>query len=135
MFIIMLMNSCYQELKYKPTKLLIHNNSVKLSSKLQKNDNRTFYPFRDCLENLGATVSWDDVKKRSVGEYNGTTVEFSIGEKRYNINGVEYQMDTAAYMDNISGKTYIPIRYAAEALEFIVDRAETDAAYTVSIYR
>lgn len=44
-------------------------------------------------------------------------------------------MDIAAYIDTDSGKTFIPIRYAAEALGFTCDWVESDAEYTVSIHK
>ncbi|OIQ12255.1 stalk domain-containing protein [Neomoorella thermoacetica] len=42
------------------------------------------------------------------------TVKFVIGDKNYNVNGVDYTMDVAPYVD--SGRTFVPIRYLANAL-------------------
>lgn len=42
------------------------------------------------------------------------TVKFVIGDKNYNVNGVNYTMDVAPYVD--SGRTFVPIRYLAYAL-------------------
>lgn len=42
------------------------------------------------------------------------TVKFVVGEKRYIVDGVEYTMDVAPYVD--SGRTFVPIRYLANAL-------------------
>lgn len=42
------------------------------------------------------------------------TVKFVVGEKRYVVDGVEYTMDVAPYVD--SGRTFVPIRYLANAL-------------------
>lgn len=121
--------------KYKSTKLIINNNVVKLSSKPQKSYDRTFYPFRECLENLGATVSYNSENKTAVGEYNGIKVEFPIGTDKYYINGAEYKTDAASYIDNNTGRTYIPIRYAAEAFGFTVDWVAGDNENTISIHK
>ena len=82
------------------------------------------YPFRECLENMGATVLWDGTNQIAIGEYNGVTVEFPIGKSEYWINGVRYEMDVPSYIDSSLGRTYIPIRYAAEGLGFTVDWIE-----------
>ena len=42
------------------------------------------------------------------------TVKFVIGDKNYTVNGVNYTMDVAPYVD--SGRTFVPIRYLANAL-------------------
>ncbi len=38
---------------------------------------------------------------------------FTIGSSVYGMDGGEQQMDVAPYIDN--GRTYLPVRYAAEA--------------------
>lgn len=119
----------------KTTKIYLNNKEVKLSTKIQERDNRTFYPFRECLEQLGATVLWDDVNKIAIGEYGNTTIEFPIGSNKYYINGVQYEMDTISYIDSGIGRTYIPIRYAAEGLGFTVDWIEGVLENTIDIYK
>ncbi len=119
----------------KTTKIYLNNKEVQLSAKIQERDNRTFYPFRECLEQLGATVLWDNTNKIAIGEYNGITIEFPIGSNKYYINGTERRMDTFSYIDDSIGRTYIPIRFAAEGLGFIVDWIEGDTENTISIHR
>lgn len=119
----------------KTTKIYLNNKEVQLSAKIQERDNRTFYPFRECLEQLGATVLWDNTNKIAIGEYNGITIEFPIGSNKYYINGTEHRMDTFSYIDDSIGRTYIPIRFAAEGLGFIVDWIEGDTENTISIHR
>ena len=119
----------------KTTKIYLNNKEVQLSTKIQERDNRTFYPFRECLEQLGATVFWDSVNQIAIGEYNGITIEFPIDSNKYYINGTEHRMDTFSYIDNSIGRTYIPIRFAAEGLGFSVDWIEGDTENTISIHR
>ncbi len=119
----------------KQTKVLINQQEIELTAKIQMVDNRSMYPFRECLENMGATVMWDSVNEIAIGEYGKTTIEFPIGKKEYYINGVRHEMDTASYVDESIGRTYIPIRYAAEGLGFTVDWIEGDSENTISIHK
>jgi len=119
----------------KPTKVIINGEKISLTSKIQFLNNRSMYPFRECLEEMGATVMWDEYNKIAIGKYNGITIEFPIGKSEYYINGEKYSMDTAAYIDTALGRTYIPIRYAAEGLGFSVDWVEGETEDTISIYK
>ena len=116
----------------KPTRLFINDISVTLVSEIQLVNNRSMYPFRECLENMGALVFWDSVNRSAIGEYKGITVEFPIGKNYYYINGVVNHMDTTSYISE--GRTYIPIRFAAEALGFTVGWESTSAENIISIF-
>lgn len=119
----------------KPTKVIINNKNIELTAKIQMVNNRSMYPFRECLENMGATVLWDNVNQIAIGEYNGITIEFPIGRNEYWINGVKHEMDTTSYIDNSIGRTYIPIRFAAEGLGFTVEWTEGELENTISIHK
>ncbi|MBR1970862.1 MAG: hypothetical protein IKA17_10980 [Clostridia bacterium] len=118
----------------KPTNVMINNTKLELTAKIQIVNNRSMYPFRECLESMGATVLWDSTNKTAIGEYNGITIEFPIGKSEYFINGVKYQMDVPSFIDDSIGRTYIPIRYAAEGLGFTVDWKENISENIISIY-
>lgn len=119
----------------KPTVVKINQTPIELTAKIQNRDNRSMYPFRECLENMGATVIWDSANKIAIGEYGGKTVEFPIGKAEYVVNGTVCAMDTSSYIDPAVGRTYIPIRYAAEALGFKVDWITDNEENTISIYK
>lgn len=119
----------------KQTKVKINQKEIELTAKIQMVDNRSMYPFRECLENMGATVLWDATNQIAIGEYNGITIEFPVGKNEYYINGVHHEMDTKSYIDESIGRTYIPIRYAAEGLGFTVDWIEGEAENIIAIYK
>lgn len=119
----------------KRTIVKINKKEVALKDKIQIIDGRSMYPFRECLENMGATVYYDSVNGIAVGEYNGTKIEFPINKNEYWINGNKYEMDVFSYIDASIGRTYIPIRYAAEGLGFTVDWIEGDLENTIDIYK
>lgn len=116
----------------KRTKVIINDKEVELETKIQIVNNRSMYPFRECLENMGALVMWDSTNRIAIGELNGITVEFPIDKNYYYINGEIHHMDTTSYISN--GRTYIPIRFAAEALGFTVEWESTSVENKISIF-
>ncbi len=119
----------------KRMKVMINNKEINLEAKIQIVNDRSMYPFRECLENMGATVLWDDVNKIAIGEYNGVTIEFPIGKNEYYVNDKKYTMDIASYVDSGAERTYIPIRYAAEGLGFIVEWKDGLLESSISIHQ
>jgi|GEM_PF-1999651 len=117
----------------KPLKIFFGDTEIKLTQKVHNVNGRTMYPFRECLESMGATVSWDAVNSVAIGELNGITIEFPIGKSEYRVNGVTKQMDTTAYIDPTTNRTYIPLRFAAEGLGFTVDWKDTAQQETITI--
>ncbi len=119
----------------KVTKLLLNGDVLQLTQKLQNVSGRTMYPFRECLEAMGATVMWDGENRIAIGEIPGIKIEFPIGKSEYYINGTKYEMDISAYVDESIGRTYIPLRYAAEGLGFTVDWIPGDIENTISVHK
>ncbi len=76
-------------------------------------NNRTLVPMRAPMEAMGVNVNWDANKRQAILDNNNTKVVFTIGQKTYQVNGGNKTMDTQAII--VSGRTCIPIRYAAEA--------------------
>lgn len=81
-------------------------------------DGRTFLPVRAVFEEMGAEVSYDNgvVTARR----DGRTVTMTIGsaEAVVSENGetTPLTMDVAPFIDPALGSTYVPVRFAAEAL-------------------
>lgn len=119
----------------KKMKVIINGRETELKAKIQIVNDRSMYPFRECLEAMGATVLWDSINKIAIGEYNGTTIEFPLGKKAYYVNGEKHNMDISTYADESIGRTYIPIRYAAEGLGFTVDWIPGSTEDVISIHR
>jgi hypothetical protein len=71
-------------------------------------------PLRVLAEFVGCEVSWDENLKAAYVSNATVTARFTIDSKQYTVNGVTYYLDTPAEIK--SGKTYIPLRSAAEAL-------------------
>ncbi len=97
-------------------------------------NSRTMIPVRFVAENLGARVSWEQATKTAIIEKNGTIVEITIGDAKLHVtkggNTTTTTMDTAAVLKD--NRTYVPIRFVAEALGAYVDYSDTYR--TVGIY-
>lgn len=80
-------------------------------------NNRVFIPYRLIFEALGAKVDYfpkDGPIEKVTGELNGKTIEMYLGQKTAYLNGEPYEMDVAPEIKQ--SRTFIPIRFAAEAL-------------------
>jgi hypothetical protein len=92
---------------------------------VDKND-RTLIPVRFVTESMGAEVSWNNYTNTATITKDDTTVKISIGSKTlYVVKGLNTStvtMDTAAVLSE--DRTYVPIRFVAEALGAYVDYSD-----------
>jgi len=97
-------------------------------------NSRTMVPVRFITEQLGAEVTWNDAEKTAIVEKNGIKVEIPIDSTELTVtkDGVSetITMDTCAVLKE--NRTFIPLRYIAEALGAYVDYS--DVYRTVGIY-
>lgn len=82
-------------------------------------DNRVYIPFRAVFEALGADVSYNASAKTVTAKRDSTTVSFTVGEAQYSKNGVTQQMDANVFVQD--GRTFVPVRFAAQALGATVE--------------
>lgn len=84
---------------------------------LMRND-RTFVPFRAIFEAMGATVSWDNTTRTVTAKRSDRTVKLTIGRKACTVDRAgsdrSFSTDAAPFIEG--GRTYVPIRFAAQAL-------------------
>jgi predicted enzyme related to lactoylglutathione lyase len=87
------------------------------ASYIDASTNRTVASARFVSEALGATVDWDANTKTATVVKGDKTIKFEIGSKDVYVNGAKssYTLDQAALINN--GRTYIPVRAAAELLD------------------
>lgn len=93
-------------------------------------EGRTMIPMRAVFEALGAEVSYEDAAKTVTAVRGETTVTMVIGQSTVQVKEGEtarsFTMDVAPYVDAASGRTYVPVRFAAEALGCNVGWDEDD---------
>lgn len=80
-------------------------------------DNRTFVPIRALAESFGATVEFDPQTMEIRISQGNRQVVMVANSKTYTVNGVNKTMDVAPYIA-YSGRTIVPVRFAAEALGY-----------------
>ncbi|MFC4775784.1 copper amine oxidase N-terminal domain-containing protein [Paenibacillus sp. GCM10023252] len=74
----------------------------------------TLMPFRELLQSLGATFTWDAKSRKVTASADSNNIVLTIGSKTAIINGKAYPLSVPAQLTN--GRTYVPLRFAAEAL-------------------
>lgn len=117
----------------KTVVFVLNGEQISLTRRIIEREGRTLYPFREVAELLGAEVSWDDNSKTAAASLNGNTVKFTINQSAYEVNGEVKSMDTVPVLDDLTASTYIPLRFAAEALGYTVDWTPGEYENTISI--
>lgn len=83
---------------------------------------RTMVPVRVIGESFGYDVFWKDgeveLKKKNI------EIKLFINENRILINGLDFYIDSSPILKD--GRTYLPLRYVAEALNLIVSWIENE---------
>ncbi len=92
-------------------------------------DGRTLVPARGVFEALGATVSWDGNTSTAVIKTDSKDIAITIGQRHIVVNAKRIPIDVPAKI--INGRTMIPLRAVAEALECEV--GWDGATYTATI--
>ncbi len=94
-------------------------------------EGRTLVPIRAVAEEMGYNVGWDGKNNMITlvpGDDNGNTVVFGLGRSDYLINDESHTLDVPAIA--INGRTYIPLRAAAESMGATVSwDGNTNTAY------
>ena len=94
------------------------NNTAKVldASPVIKNS-RTMLPVRFVAEAFGANVGWDGATSTAtLTGSDGSVVSITIGASVAIVNGKEVTLDSPAYIDPATNRTYLPVRAVAEAL-------------------
>ncbi len=83
-------------------------------------DGRVYVPYRAVFEALGAEVSYAASAKTVSAQRDDVAVTFAVGANQVVVteNGKSetIQVDAAPYIDEESGRTMVPVRFAAQAL-------------------
>ena len=94
---------------------------------------RTMVPIRALAEAFDATVTYDNDARTVTIEYENQTIVMTIDDATYTVNGVEAEMDTEAVINSADDRTYVPVRFAAEAMGFTVTALYDENSSTASV--
>ena len=95
----------------------VNNVSTVLDASPVIKNSRTMLPVRFVAEAFGASVAWDGATSTATLTGNdGSVVSIKIGASVATVNGKEMPLDSPAYIDASTSRTYLPVRAVAEAL-------------------
>jgi len=89
-------------------------------------------PVKVVSENLGAEVTWNQVKKQVTVQTAGYRVIFTINSNTYTVNGASKTLATPARI--INGKTMIPLKAIAESIGAAVDYNSSSNTVTIKYF-
>lgn len=89
--------------------------------------------FAVLLAVLACAFAWDGAASTAkFTAKDGTVISIRIGAAQSTVGGKTVALDTPAYIDPASGRTYLPVRFLAETLgAFVVWNGETSTAYLI----
>lgn len=87
-------------------------------------EGRVLIPFRELFEYFEMSVSWDGSTKTAKATNDDVVIEITVDDIDAIVNGNVNTLDVPAKI--IDGRTYVPIRFVAEALEYNVNWSETE---------
>ncbi len=86
-------------------------------------NSRVMVPVRVISEYLGAEVEWNEAEQKVlITKKDGTLISMKIGDKNLQVGDKTIEMDAVAEVK--SSRTFVPIRYVAEALGINVEWIE-----------
>ena len=105
--------------------VMLNGEYLSFSDALPKNqEGRVMLPFRHLLEALNATVSFNAANQSVTASLDDTTISFTIGQNTLHIaeHGAvrTVEMNVTPYIDAATGRTYVPVRFIAEAYDVSV---------------
>lgn len=92
---------------------------------------RTMIPIRALAEAFDATVTYDNDDRTVTIKYENEVIVMTIGEDTYTVNDEEMTMDTEPVIQG--DRTYVPIRFVAEAMGFTVTPLYNANSSTASV--
>ncbi|OKP84874.1 hypothetical protein A3844_18160 [Paenibacillus helianthi] len=93
-------------------------------------DGSVMVPFRAIFEKLGLKLSWIEGTQTIIGEKEGITIKMKLGQQSADVNGKQISLAVAPI--NVSGSTFVPLRFVAQSLDA---KVEWDASRKLAIIR
>lgn len=79
---------------------------------------RTLVPMRVIFQELGSSITWDNVSKTATARKENTTIKLTINQKVAYKNGKSIALDVPGTVKN--GRTLVPLRFVSESLGALV---------------
>ena len=121
-------NKRYITMTTKSATYFVDGVAHKMDVKPINKEGNVFIPVRFVAEALGAEVNWSKNKDKSINVYinkDNTHIELKTGSDVAYVNGKKDILNFAPFIEN--GRTFVPIRFIAEALNCKVDWIQNEA--------
>ncbi len=112
------------------TEIIINGEKAEIAEgmgKIVEKDNRTFVPIRFLMEYFGFEVTWENETQSVLGRHeNGESFFMQVGNTLlfyFDSNNKKKDlepMDTTPFLNYSEGRTYVPLRFIAEAMGYTV---------------
>ena len=106
----------YHEFLENKITVIMNGREVSFDEMPQIINGRTMVPMRGLFEMLGATVNYDSNTRLITAQKGRDTISLTPGSDKAKVNGKEVVLDAAPFITD-RGRTMIPLRFAAEALD------------------
>lgn len=107
------------------TSIVINGQCLDLGEeKIIFKDDRNFIPLRLVCENLACKVDWDQENKRVKISTDALKILMEIDKKQMTVNNIKKDLDVSPFIEN--DRTYVPVRFVAEALGKVVNWKDED---------
>lgn len=93
----------------------INGTYIDVSPKAKIIGESTFIPLRGVFEAMGAKVIWEGTRQEVTIVKGSKTIVLPIGKKQSLVNGTWRELSNAPFIST-EGSTYVPLRFATEAL-------------------
>lgn len=103
------------------TQIIIDNKLTTMDTAPYIRNDRTYVPIRALSEGFEANVIWKPDDRSVTVFLSDRTVVMNVGQPYYWISDEVYTIDVVPEIQEQTGRTFVPIRFVAEALSFIVD--------------
>lgn len=97
-----------------PIKVYVNGNLISFDITPISVNGCSLVPLRSILENMGATITWDDNSQTITVRKAATTITLTIGSHTPSINGQTTNMDVPSQL--VNGRTFVPLRFIVDAL-------------------
>ncbi len=90
---------------------------------------RTLVPMRTIFGEMGASVDWEPKTKTVRSRRSDVQISLTIGAKQAEVNGQTMELDVPAKI--LNGRTLVPLRFVAEAMDADVDWDQEELQVTI----
>lgn len=111
--------------------ILLNGEKLKLENPVINKKGTTYYPFREILESIDASVIWDEANKKVIAILDTKYVEFQLNNNKYLDNEGYKYLPNGQKVFTFENKTYVPIRNLMESLGYDVSWEELSSTVII----